>query len=291
MGVLYKMSETKVLKAKREERILKMKTMVEELGKQPKLAIIVCDGYNQSSTRYVNNKLKIASEIGIHCEKINIEWENLQEDDILTNIISMVTKLNIGTKFDGIIIQLPLPLSKEKQEIVCNLVHPTKDVDGFHVANLGNMVREKDCFISCTPLGIMNILQDYDIDVQGKNVAVIGRSKHIGIPLVNLLINAGATVVCCNSKTKNIEEILKRQDIVISAVGKAKIWNDKHFNENAILIDVGINVDENGKLCGDIDTQSIIGKVKGYTPVPGGVGIMTVLALMENTIKSYKKSN
>lgn len=133
------------------------------------------------------------------------------------------------------------------------------------------------------------MLNDYNIDVEGKNVAVIGRSKHVGLPLVNLLINKGATVVSCNSKTKNIETILKQQDIVISAVGKAKIWNETHFNENAILIDIGINVDENGKLCGDIDSQRVDGKVLAYSPVPGGVGIMTVLALMENVIKSYKK--
>lgn len=283
------MSKAMVLRAKRDERILRMKNEVSELGITPTLGIVVCQDYDQSSTRYVNNKIKIGNEIGIQCEKIEIQWKGLDEEEVFRNLISVISTLNSNNKYDGIIIQLPLPLSKDKEELICNSVYPNKDVDGFHYINLGRVVRGVDSFVSCTPLGVMNMLEDYNIDVEGKNVAVIGRSKHVGLPLVNLLINKGATVVSCNSKTKNIETILKQQDIVISAVGKAKIWNETHFNENAILIDIGINVDENGKLCGDIDSQRIQDKVVGYTPVPGGVGIMTVLALMENVIKSYKK--
>lgn len=282
--------KTITMSAKRQERIDKMANEVKGLKRKPCLAIVVCDGYDQSSTRYVNNKLKIANEIGIKCVKHNIEWEGLDEIRIFSNILHKVAQLNMNGLVDGIIVQLPLPITKEHEEIICNSIYRQKDVDGFHRANLGKMIRgSEDGFVSCTPLGVMNMLEDYNIDVEGKNVAVIGRSKHVGLPLVNLLINKGATVVSCNSKTKNIETILKQQDIVISAVGKAKIWNETHFNENAILIDIGINVDENGKLCGDIDTQRVQDKVVGCTPVPGGVGIMTVLALMENVIKSYKK--
>lgn len=283
------MNETKVLRAKRDERILSMANIVKELGVSPTLAIVVCQDYDQSSTRYVNNKIKISNEIGIICEKIEVEWQELEEEQIFENLCSVINRLNIENTYNGIIVQLPLPLSKEKEEIICNLVSQYKDVDGFHYNSLGKMVRGQDTFISCTPLGVMNLLSDYNIEVEGKKVAVIGRSKHVGLPLVNLLINKGATVVSCNSKTKDIENILKQQDIVISAVGKAKIWNETHFNENAVLIDIGINVDENGKLCGDIDTARVNGKVSAYTPVPGGVGVMTVLSLMENVIKSYKK--
>lgn len=282
--------KTITMSAKRQERIDKMANEVKGLKRKPCLAIVVCDGYDQSSTRYVNNKLKIANEIGIKCVKHNIEWEGLDEIRIFSNILHKVAQLNMNGLVDGIIVQLPLPITKEHEEIICNSIYRQKDVDGFHRANLGKMIRgSEDGFVSCTPLGVMNMLEDYNIDVEGKNVAVIGRSKHVGLPLVNLLINKGATVVSCNSKTKNIETILKQQDIIISAVGKAKIWNETHFNENAILIDIGINVDENGKLCGDIDSQRVQDKVVGCTPVPGGVGIMTVLALMENVIKSYKK--
>lgn len=282
--------KTITMSAKRQERIDKMANEVKGLKRKPCLAIVVCDGYDQSSTRYVNNKLKIANEIGIKCVKHNIEWEGLDEIRIFSNILHKVAQLNMNGLVDGIIVQLPLPITKEHEEIICNSIYRQKDVDGFHRANLGKMIRgSEDGFVSCTPLGVMNMLEDYNIDVEGKNVAVIGRSKHVGLPLVNLLINKGATVVSCNSKTKNIETILKQQDIVISAVGKAKIWNETHFNENAILIDIGINVDENGKLCGDIDSKRVQDKVVGCTPVPGGVGIMTVLALMENVIKSYKK--
>ena len=282
--------KTITMSAKRQERIDKMANEVKGLKRKPCLAIVVCDGYDQSSTRYVNNKLKIANEIGIKCVKHNIEWEGLDEIRIFSNILHKVAQLNMNGLVDGIIVQLPLPITKEHEEIICNSIYHQKDVDGFHRTNLGKMMRgSEDGFVSCTPLGVMNMLEDYNIDVEGKNVTVIGRSKHVGLPLVNLLINKGATVVSCNSKTKNIETILKQQDIVISAVGKAKFWNETHFNENAILIDIGINVDENGKLCGDIDTQGVQDKVVGYTPVPGGVGIMTVLALMENVIKSYKK--
>ena len=282
--------KTITMSAKRQERIDKMANEVKGLKRKPCLAIVVCDGYDQSSTRYVNYKLKIANEIGIKCVKHNIEWEGLDEIRIFSNILHKVAQLNMNGLVDGIIVQLPLPITKEHEEIICNSIYRQKDVDGFHRANLGKMIRgSEDGFVSCTPLGVMNMLEDYNIDVEGKNVAVIGRSKHVGLPLVNLLINKGATVVSCNSKTKNIETILKQQDIVISAVGKAKFWNETHFNENAILIDIGINVDENGKLCGDIDSQRVQDKVVGCTPVPGGVGIMTVLALMENVIKSYKK--
>ena len=282
--------KTITMSAKRQERIDKMANEVKGFKRKPCLAIVVCDGYDQSSTRYVNNKLKIANEIGIKCVKHNIEWEGLDEIRIFSNILHKVAQLNMNGLVDGIIVQLPLPITKEHEEIICNSIYRQKDVDGFHRANLGKMIRgSEDGFVSCTPLGVMNMLEDYNIDVEGKNVAVIGRSKHVGLPLVNLLINKGATVVSCNSKTKNIETILKQQDIVISAVGKAKIWNETHFNENAILIDIDINVDENGKLCGDIDSQRVQDKVVGCTPVPGGVGIMTVLALMENVIKSYKK--
>ena len=240
----------------------------------------------------INNKLKIANEIGIKCVKHTIEWEGLDEIRIFSNILHKVAQLNMSGSVDGIIVQLPLPVTKKHEEIICNSIYHQKDVDGFHCNNLGKMMRgREDGFVSCTPLGVMNMLNDYGIEIEGKNVAVIGRSKHVGLPLVNLLINEGATVTSCNSKTKNIKDILKKQDVVISAVGKAKAWNKSYFNKNAVLIDIGINVDENNKLCGDIDFESVENHVSACSPVPGGVGIMTVLALMENVIKSSKKNN
>ena len=283
------MEQAMILFAQKEKRILKMKEEVSRLGITPKLAVVVCDGYDQSSTRYVNNKKKIATEIGIECEVINIEWRGLDEETLFKNILVTLNRLNQNDKVHGIIVQLPLPLSQKKQEVICNSVYSTKDVDGFNVLNLGKTIKGLDGFISCTPLGIMNMLDDYNIEVEGKRVAVIGRSKHVGMPLVNLLINRGATVVSCNSKTKEIEKILREQDVVISAVGKPKIWNKDHFNKNVTVIDVGINVDNNNKLCGDLDVEDVKTKISAYSPVPGGVGIMTVLALMENVIKSCKK--
>lgn len=269
-----------------EEILNDIKNQVDELEKiekrKPGLAVIIV-GENPASKIYVNSKVKACEKVGIYSEKIALP-ENITQEEILKEI----EKLNNSEKIDGILVQLPLPKHLDEEKI-CNAISTEKDVDGFKAENLGKLVLGKeDGLVPCTPQGIMYLLDTIkDINLYGMNAVVIGRSNIVGKPIASLLINRGATTVVCNSKTKNIEEVIKKADIIVAALGKAKFVTENMVKEDAIVIDVGINrVD--GKLYGDVDFENVSKKASYITPVPGGVGPMTIAMLLNNTIKAYK---
>lgn len=269
-----------------EEILNDIKNQVEELEKigkrKPGLAVIIV-GENPASKIYVNSKVKACEKVGIYSEKITLP-ENITQEEILKEI----DKLNNSEKIDGILVQLPLPKHLDEEKI-CNAISTEKDVDGFKAENLGKLVLGKEeGLVPCTPQGIMYLLDTIkDINLYGMNAVVIGRSNIVGKPIASFLINRGATTVVCNSKTKNIEEIIKEADIIIAALGKAKFVTENMVKEGAVVIDVGINRID-GKLYGDVDFENVSKKSSYITPVPGGVGPMTIAMLLNNTIKAYK---
>ena len=249
-------------------------------------------GDNPASNVYVRNKIKLCEEVGIEVEHIKLSY------DIRPSVLERYIKLlNQDKDTHGIMVQLPLP-PHLNEEAVINAIAPDKDIDGFTTINKGKlMIGDKDAIIPCTPKGIMTILEHQGIDLQGKNVVIVGRSNIVGKPLAQLMINAGATVTICNSKTKRdyLSTLFFNADIFISAIGKANYFNEKFFLDNRMLteyledtvaIDVGINRDKEGKLCGDIDKE-LYEEFKDVTSVPGGVGIMTVLEVIRNSLECY----
>ncbi|NME36109.1 MULTISPECIES: bifunctional methylenetetrahydrofolate dehydrogenase/methenyltetrahydrofolate cyclohydrolase FolD [Fusobacterium] len=256
---------------------------LESLGKRkPGLAVIMV-GENPASKIYVNSKVKACEKVGIYSEKITLPEDITQE-----GLLEEIEKLNNNKNIDGILVQLPLPKHLEEEKI-CNAIATEKDVDGFKAENLGKIVLGKeDGLVPCTPQGIMYLLDTIEnINLYGMNAVVIGRSNIVGKPIAALLINRGATTIVCNSKTKNIEELLKNADIIVAALGKAKFVTENMVKEGAIVIDVGINRID-GKLYGDVDFENVSKKTSYITPVPGGVGPMTIAMLLNNTIKAYK---
>ena len=262
---------------KEEHEQLKHKT-----GKTAGLAVIIV-GDNPASQVYVRNKTKACENVGFYSETIELP-ANISEDEL----VKEVQKLNENEKIDGILVQLPLPNHINEMKVI-NTISPEKDVDGFHSLNVGKMMLGDDTgFLPCTPYGIMQLLEEYKVDVVGKDVVIVGRSNIVGKPMALILIEKGATVKVCNSKTKDLSDKIQRADIVIVAVGVPKLVKAKDVKEGAIVIDVGINrVD--GKLCGDVDYDEVIEKASLITPVPGGVGPMTIASLITNTLKAYKK--
>ena len=200
----------------------------------------------------------------------------------------MVEKFNNDDKIHGILVQLPLPKQVDEKKVL-RAIKAEKDVDGFHPYNVGLLNIGEDCLMPCTPLGVMNMMKDYGINLSGKNAVVIGRSNIVGKPMAAMLTKANATVTICHSKTENIKEICKKADIIVAAIGKAKFVTEDFIKDGAVVIDVGMNrVD--GKLCGDVDFENVKDKCSFITPVPGGVGPMTITTLMENTLKACKMS-
>ena len=241
--------------------------------RNPKLCVIQI-GDNAASNSYVKGKIKDCNEVGIECEHINIvDYENFSQE----NLLNLIEQKNKDNSVDGIIVQLPVP-DKYDVDMICNTIIKEKDVDGF---------RKDSLFVPCTPKGVIDYLEFNDIKLTGKVCTVIGRSNIVGKPLVNLLIQKGATVISCNSKTKDIKNFTKQSDIVISAIGKANYFNKSYFVDGQVLIDVGINRDENGKLCGDI-CEDVKENMLLATPVPGGIGLLTRVKLLENTVEAYK---
>lgn len=267
-----------------DSETLRLKQFVDTFEYKPKLAIIVAKDYSNASSRYVKNKHNIASKIGVDVVQYDVEWENVDENEFSRHMFDLIDNLNNDDSVDGIIVQLPVPYLPEYK--ISKAIIPSKDVDGFHSYNLGNVMRGLETFVSCTPKGIIDLMKYHKVDFVGKTVCIIGRSNIVGKPLANLLINHGATVISCNSMTDDLKKYTKISDIVICAIGKAKYFDKSYFNENCIIIDVGINFDENGKMCGDVDFDNVKDYVKAITPVPGGVGPCTVLSLMKNTIQS-----
>lgn len=259
-----------------------VKNEIEELDSEIALAVIVV-GNDPASKIYVNNKKKACEYVGIHSCEYNFP-EDTPEDRILT----FIDWLNGAGNIHGILVQLPLPKHINADKIL-ERIAPEKDVDGFTAINTGKLWQGKHDIAPCTAIGIIELLDYYNIDLAGKNCVVIGRSNIVGKPLAALLLERDATVTICHSKTNDLYKITREADILISAVGKPKFVTWGLVKKGAIVIDVGINRDENGKLCGDADVENIKDRVSMLTPVPGGVGPMTIAMLMKNTLELAKK--
>ena len=261
-----------------------LKEEVESLhqkGIYPKLAVIMV-GDDKASSVYVRNKSKACNEIGIEFEEF-FKDESISQDEL----ISLIKELNDRKDIHGILLQSPIPDHLNIREAF-NTIDPKKDVDGFNPVNVGRLSIGEDCFISCTPYGVMKMLEEYDIPVEGKRAVVIGRSNIVGKPLVQCLLKKNATVTVCHSKTQNLGEITKEADILIAALGKPKFVTEDMVKDGAVVIDVGINRNEEGKLVGDVDFENVSKKASYITPVPGGVGPMTIAMLMNNVVKAAK---
>ncbi|MGL4628155.1 bifunctional methylenetetrahydrofolate dehydrogenase/methenyltetrahydrofolate cyclohydrolase FolD [Cetobacterium sp.] len=254
----------------------------EKVGKVPGLAVIQA-GDNLASKIYVNSKIKQCAEVGIESKNFILPADVTEEE-----LLNKIDELNKDDAIDGILVQLPLPNHIDTPKVI-ETIDITKDVDGFKPENLGKVVLgDETALISCTPAGILRLFEEYKLALEGKDVVVIGRSNIVGKPMTALLINEGATVTVCNSKTKNLSEKTKNADVVIVAIGKANFLKGDMVKDGAIIIDVGINRDENNKICGDVDFESVKDKVSYITPVPGGVGPMTIAMLLNNTLKAFK---
>lgn len=253
-------------------------------GINPKLAVIMV-GDDSASQIYVRNKSKVCNEIGIEFDEYLLPEKTKQEE-----LLELIEKLNNDKTVNGILLQSPMPKHLDVDEAF-RTISPEKDVDGFHPINVGKLVLGQDTFISCTPYGIIKIFEDYKIDLEGKNAVVIGRSNIVGKPMSQCLLNKNATVTICHSRTKNLKEITKQADIVVAAIGKPRFVTEDMVKEGAIVIDVGINRGEDGKIKGDVDFENVKEKTSYITPVPGGVGPMTIAMLMTNVVKATKNQN
>jgi methylenetetrahydrofolate dehydrogenase (NADP+)/methenyltetrahydrofolate cyclohydrolase len=268
-------------KAVSEKRLELLKEEIEESGLYPRLATIIV-GEDPGSKLYVRMKHRACERVGIG--SVGIE---LPEDASTERVLEAVTRLNNDPDINGILVQLPLPSRIDTTRVI-DAVAPGKDVDGFHPCNLGRLLAGNPVFAPCTPQGIMTILEEYKIPTAGQRAVVVGRSIDVGRPMAVLLLNADATVTICHSKTKNLEDEMRNADILISAVGRARFVGPEMVKEGATVIDVGINYDEQGKLCGDVDFDAVKERAGAITPVPGGVGPMTIATLMENTFRAAK---
>ena len=265
----------------------KMKEEVIEFGKKysrlPHLVVILV-GVNPASVSYVTGKGKACEEIGIKNTTIK-KPENITEKELL----NIIDELNNDSTVDGILVQLPLP-KHINPDLVINSIAPAKDVDGFHPFNVASLYLKQPGIVSCTPKGIIEVLDFANIQIEGKHAVVIGRSNIVGMPVSKLLLDRNATVTICHSRTKNLAEITNTADIIIAAVGKAKFVKADMVRDGAVVIDVGLNRDEvTGKLCGDVDFKDVEPKASYITKVPGGIGPMTITCLMENTLECYLK--
>ena len=261
-----------------------LKSKVEELKKKnifPKLEVIMV-GDDGASKIYVRNKSKACEELGIEYEEFLLDENTTQQQ-----LLQLINELNERKDVHGILLQSPVPKHLDINEAF-RTISPEKDVDGFNPVNVGKLVLGQDTFISCTPFGVMKLLEEYNIETEGKNAVVIGRSNIVGKPMLQCLLNKHATVTICHSKTENLKEITKKADILVAAIGKAKFVTKDMVKPGAVVIDVGINRNEQGKVCGDVDFNEVEGVASYITPVPGGVGPMTVAMLMENIVKAAK---
>lgn len=255
---------------------------LKEKGKRLPHLVVILIGSNQASQAYVRGK-------GRDCEEVGIQNTTLRYDDISEQeLLEKIEALNADTDVDGILVQLPLPEHINEKRVL-ETISPLKDVDGFHPQNVGKMYIGKKALLPCTPKGIIRILEKLGFDdLTGKKAAVFGRSNIVGKPIAKLLLDKNATVTICHSKTKNIIEEARQADIIVSAMGQAKLVKKEWIKEGAVVIDVGMNRDEQGKLCGDVDLEDVIGRVSYITPVPKGVGLITRAMLLENTIEAYR---
>ena len=261
-----------------------LKSEVETLkvnGINPKLAVIMV-GEDPSSKIYVRNK-------SIACNEVGIEYEEflLSETTTMEELLDLIDKLNKDETIHGILLQSPIPKGLDINEAF-RAIDPKKDVDGFNPFNVGKLCLGQDTFVSCTPFGIIKLLGEYNIEIEGKNAVVVGRSNIVGKPMMQCLLNKNATVTVCHSKTKDLKEVTKKADILVVAIGRENFITKDMVKEGAVVVDVGINRTDDGKLCGDVEFEEV-SKVASYiTPVPGGVGPMTIAMLMNNIVKATR---
>ena len=272
----------KKLAKKIREELKKECDELKEKNIYPKLAVIMV-GDNPASKVYVKNKSKACDEIGIKYEEYLLKEDTTQDE-----LIELIKKLNENKEINGILLQSPIPAHLNINQAFKSITY-LKDVDGFTPSSIGKLSIGEDTFISCTPYGVIKMFEEYDIDLTGKNVVILGRSNIVGKPLIQCCLNKNATVTVCHSKTKDLEEYTKRADILISAIGKSKFVKQEMVKDGAVVIDVGINRGEDGKLTGDVDFENVEKKASYITPVPGGVGPMTIAMLMNNVIKATKE--
>ncbi len=260
-----------------------IKKEIEKDGLTPSLAVIMV-GDNKASKIYVRNKKKACEMVGINFTEINLP-ETISEE----LIINEIRRLNEDDLVNGILVQLPLPSGFDEGKII-NEISPLKDVDGLTYQNVGNLVLENECLVSCTPMGVMELLKMYNVPLKGKDVCIVGRSNLVGKPLIQLLLQQDATVSICHSKSVNIKDYTKRADVLIVAAGHPNLITKDMVKDGVVVIDVGINK-ENDSLCGDVDFKEVSKKASLITPVPGGVGPMTVASLLKNVVKAYRVQN
>lgn len=264
---------------------MELKEEVEKLKKKnifPKLAVIMV-GEDKASKVYVRNKSKACKEIGVEYEEFLLKDDTKMED-----LLNLIEELNNRPDINGILLQSPIPKHLDINKAF-NKIDYRKDVDGFNPVNVGKLVIGEDCFISCTPFGVMKMLEEYGIEIEGKNAVVVGRSNIVGKPLAQCLLKKNATVTICHSRTKNIHEITNNADILVAALGKPKYIKENMVKKGAVVIDIGINRGDDGKLVGDVDFENVSKKASYITPVPGGVGPMTIAMLMNNVVKAAKE--
>ncbi len=263
------------IKDELKEKVLQLK----EEGREICLAVIQV-GNDPASCVYVGNKKKACAYIGIKSLSYELPYETTEEE-----LIALIEKLNNDDSVHGILVQLPVPEHINEKNII-NAISPKKDVDGFHPASVGALSIGEKGFVSCTPAGIIQLLKRSDIEIAGKECVVIGRSNIVGKPMAMLLLRENGTVTICHSKTKDLKEVCKRADILVVAIGRPKMIDASYVKEGAVVIDVGIHRDENNKLCGDVDYASVEPVAGAITPVPGGVGPMTIAMLMNNCVEA-----
>lgn len=273
----------KVISAAVKERIAAEVEVLKAQGTTPGLAVIIV-GSDPASQVYVGSKERTCIELGMYSEKYELPEETTNEE-----LLALIERLNNDDKIHGILCQLPLPKHLDEKKVIDAII-PQKDVDAFHVQNVGKIMIGDYDFLPCTPAGIMEMLKYSNIDPKGKHCVVIGRSNIVGKPMAMLMLHADATVTICHSRTVNLKEICKKADILVASVGRPKFVTADMVKPGAVVIDVGINRDENGKLCGDVDYENVEPLCSAITPVPGGVGPMTIAMLMQNTLTSAKRS-
>ena len=272
----------KALSLKLKEQMKQRIAQLKQQGINPKLVVVLV-GDNSASQVYVRNKHKSCGEVGIESEVITMPEQTTQQE-----LLEVVERLNQDETVDGILVQLPLPKQIDEKTVLRSIL-PEKDVDGFHPVNVGLLSIGDECFAPATPSGIIAMFQEYGIDIARKNCVVIGRSNIVGKPMAALLLKNNATVTICHSKTEDLASYTRRADVVIVATGRRHTLTAEMVKEGAVVVDVGMNRNEQGKLCGDVDYEEVKEKASFITPVPGGVGPMTITELLENTIQAAQR--
>ena len=279
-----KILDGKAVSASVKEQVANETAALKEKGITPGLAVVIV-GDDPASHVYVNNKKKACAQVGFHSEEYALPAQTTQEE-----LLALVETLNKKPDINGILVQLPLPPHLDEKAVI-EAIDPKKDVDAFHASNVGKIMIGDYHFLPCTPAGVMELLKSEKIDVCSKNCVVIGRSNIVGKPMAMLLLHQNGTVTICPSRTKNLKEVCSQADILVAAVGIAKFVKGDMVKEGAVVIDVGMDRDENGKLCGDVDFAQVEPKASYITPVPGGVGPMTIAMLMKNTLMAARLQN